>query len=388
VGACSYWCNGGAWTQSSNTCAAHTYQLSTNGSGAAHMCLLKRSTGAAYCWGDNQNDQLGTGNTATSYAPVPVTGGLNLTSISVGGVWIPDTSCGVTTSGAAYCWGENQFGQLGSGTKGTAGDAHAPTLVAGGLSFSQVVAGEYSSCGLTTAGAAYCWGDNTYGNLGNGSTTSSLVPVAVTGGLVFKQIITSFGQNYCALTTAGAAHCWGWNGAGVLGNGTGTDSPAPVPVSGGNSFTSITGGYQFACGLTATGAAYCWGKNDWGQLGATTPDVLSSTPVAVTGGRTFTSLTAGTYHMCGIVPGGAAYCWGGTPTHHVLGNNDATPSGLPTPVLVSGGYSFSQLAAGYDFTCGLTGTSGVVCWGTNYHGDLGNGGLSDASVPASVINLP
>jgi alpha-tubulin suppressor-like RCC1 family protein len=382
VGACSYWCNGGAWTQSSNTCAAHTYQLSTNGSGAAHMCLLKRSTGAAYCWGDNSRGSLGNGTTTNALSPVAVAGGLSFTSISVGGAATPDTTCGLIAGGAAYCWGDNYRGELGDGTTT---NASVPVPVSGGLTFSQITTGIYASCGLTAAGAAYCWGANDRGWLGNGTTTPSLVPVPVSGGLAFKQImLMGGGEHICGLTTSGAAYCWGWVGYGALGNGAQTDSWVPGPVSGGYTFTSITGGWQSTCGLTTSGAAYCWGMNDYGQLGNNSPD--GPVPVAVAGGLTFTSITAGRFHACGITTGGAAYCWGGQ-LHSVLGNGTTTTA-QPTPVLVGGGYTFSQLAAGTDFTCGLTGTNGVMCWGYDVYGDLGNGTVNGALVPTAVINLP
>src|SRR5207302_1027794 len=182
---------------------------------------------------------------------MPVTTGLTFAQVSAREYY----ACGVTTAGAAYCWGYNGNGELGNGTTT---NSPTPVAVAGGLSFAAVSAGLFHSCGVTTAGAAYCWGDNLNGQLGNGTTTTSLTPVAVTGGLTFAAVSAGF-YHTCGVTTAGAAYCWGANAQGQLGNGSNTDSATPVAVSGGLTFTQVSGGRFSACGVTTAGAGYCWG---------------------------------------------------------------------------------------------------------------------------------
>src|SRR5204863_406159 len=172
-----------------------------------------------------------------------------------------------------------------------------------GLTFAQVSAREYYACGVTTAGAAYCWGFNGLGELGNGTTTTSPTPVAVTGGLTFAAVSAGL-YHTCGVTTAGAAYCWGNNGDGQLGNGTTTTSPTPVAVAGGLTFAGVSARGYFACGVTTAGAAYCWGNNVYGQLGSgTTTD--NPTPMAVAGGFTWTAVSAGFYQTCGVTPAGA-----------------------------------------------------------------------------------
>src|SRR5436309_2657225 len=208
-----------------------------------------------------------------SLAPTPIT--VTGVSPAIGAGFLH--TCGLASTGAASCWGDNSKGQVGSDPIGSL--ILIPVAVSGGRTFSALAAGWTHNCGLTSAGAAYCWGYNAYGQLGNGSTTNTLTPVAVSGGLSFSAIATGGGHT-CGLTNAGAAYCWGYNAYGELGNGSTTNSLTPVAASGGLSFSSITTGDGHTCGITAAGAAYCWGYNGYGQLGNSLGGD-SSVPVAV-----------------------------------------------------------------------------------------------------------
>ena len=192
-------------------------------------------------------------------------------------------SCGLTTARAAYCWGSNSSGKLGNGTDpGSVVTSNLPVAVSGGLTFQSVSAGGPHGCGVTTAGAAYCWGGGDDGQLGDGTTTGSNVPVAVSGGLTFQSVSASRGRHSCGVTTAGAAYCWGSGEMGKLGNGTNTDSDVPVAVSGGLTFQSVSAGVAHSCGVTTAGAAYCWGNGVRGRLGHGT-NTGSYVPVRVSG---------------------------------------------------------------------------------------------------------
>jgi alpha-tubulin suppressor-like RCC1 family protein len=138
-----------------------------------------------------------------------------------------DHTCGINTGGSAFCWGLNQDGQLGNGGSGS---SNTPQAVSGGLTFAGITAGLRHTCGLATDGQAWCWGDNTYGELGDGTNTPSRVPVQVTSGLTFAYL--KAGELFtCGITSAGAAYCWGDNEYGQLGDGTFTSSSVPVKVS-------------------------------------------------------------------------------------------------------------------------------------------------------------
>ena len=293
--------------------------------------------------------------------------GLVFASVSAGS----DHTCGVTLTGAAYCWGSNTSGELGDGTLA---NRLSPVLVAGGLTFTAVTAGGGHTCGVTSTGAAYCWGWNGDGELGDGTVTNRLVPVRVAGSLNFAAVTPGFyfptGEgNTCGVTTAGAAYCWGLNSHGQLGDGTTTNRSSPVRVSGGLTFTAVTAGGDHTCAVTAAGAAYCWGENDVGQVGdGTTADRL--VPVRVTGGLTFATLTAGSIHTCAVTVAGDAYCWG---SNYFGEGGDTTGSDRSSPVPVASKARFVAVTASYVKTCGLTVAGAAYCWGDIYDGQSFDG---------------
>ena len=349
--------------------------------GGGHTCGLTTS-GAAYCWGGNTYGQLGGGSTNDGQTtPIAVTGGLIFESVSAG----RQHYCGVTPDGAAYCWGIGDEGQLGNGSKD---NQLKPVAVSGGLTFASVSPGFGHTCGVTNSGAAYCWGGNWGGQLGNGSRDRQTTPRAVSGGLAFASVFASGGHS-CGVTTSGATYCWGGNAYGQIGDGgasRGDNPTTPVATSGGLALASVNGGVNHACGVTTSGGAYCWGWEYSGRLGNGTDDNTSQrSPVAVSGGLTFDSVSLGELHTCGVATSGAAYCWGLGDDR--LGSDltdfKATPV-QATPVAVSGGLAFASVSAGLRHTCGLTTSGAAYCWGIGGQGQLGNGSKSSQTTPVAV----
>jgi alpha-tubulin suppressor-like RCC1 family protein len=318
------------------------------------------------------------------------------TSVAAGG----EHACAVV-SGNAYCWGEGFSGELGDSGNSNVGAA-VPVDTSGvlaGKTLVQIAAGYAHTCALDSAGAMYCWGLNLYGQLGDGSTTSSNVPVAVdtSGALAGKTItqITTGVTATCVLDSAGAAYCWGYNAYGQLGDGSTTSSNVPVAVDtsgvlAGKTLTQIDSGYERTCALDSAGAAFCWGRNTEGQLGdgSTTS---SSVPVAVDtsgvlAGQTLTQISASWHHTCAVDAAGAAFCWG-LNSEGQLGDGNITNSTVPVAVDASGvlaGKTVIQLTAGAHDTCALDAAGSAYCWGYDHYGELGNASTTDSSIPVAV----
>ena len=333
------------------------------------------TSGAAYCWGRNSNGQLGDGTTTDHTSPVLVLGGLHVTWVSTG--W--SHTCAVTISGAAYCWGFNGNGELGDGTTT---DHMSPEPVLGGLSFAQVSAGAEHTCGVITSGAAYCWGLNVRGELGDGSLNSQSRPVPVLGTLTFDQVGTGFNST-CGVTPERAAGCWGSNEFGQLGDGTTTDHTSPVLVLGGLGFVQVAAGFEDTCGVITGGAAYCWGENDHFKLGdGTMTDRMSPEPVL--GGLSFAQVSTGIEHTCGVTTSGAAYCWGDN-SYGELGDPNSFFDARSSPTAVHGGLTFAEVSAGAWSTCGVTTDGSAFCWGRNEFGQLGDGTKEMRLVPVRVL---
>jgi alpha-tubulin suppressor-like RCC1 family protein len=333
-----------------------------------------------------------------------VPGLLTLTSITTNN----SHSCGIGINGAAYCWGKNNSSQLGDNHPTY--DSVNPVAVAAPnsgniLSFTELAAGKDFTCGLTPTGKAYCWGENIAGQLGNiKAINTSYIPIEVSapsGGSFLNFSSISAGSSHaCGLTSVGKAYCWGTNSYGQIGNSTTIlKSNTPVAIANAKDGTdlnlsSISAGNNFTCGLTTTGKAYCWGNNEYGQLGIGSitppgpPNDQTSFPIAVIGTQAFSTISTGYNHTCALSTTGQAYCWGSN-FQNELGNNNTTLSSTPVAVLAPQGgstLSFSSVYTGVEYSCGLTTTSDVYCWGSNYLGNVGNNSAVNAPIPVPLAS--
>jgi alpha-tubulin suppressor-like RCC1 family protein len=336
--------------------------------GAFHTCALTTG-GGVKCWGLNSFGQLGNGTTEARTAAVDV-GGLTsgVVAIAAG----HSHTCALTDAGGVKCWGYNAFGQLGNGT--TLG-ALAPvdvTGLTGGVT--KIAAGVGHTCALTTGGGVKCWGGNWYGQLGNGTTTQTSTAVDVTGLTAGMASIAAGWGHTCALTNGGGAKCWGYNTRGQLGNGTTTQALTAVDVSGlTEGMGAIAAAGDHTCALTIGGGVKCWGDNTHGQLGnGMSSHLPTPAPVDVTGLTSgVAAIAAGLVHTCALTTGGGMKCWGGG-WRGQLGSGST--DGALTPVVVTGlNGGVAAIAAGDVHTCAVTTGGGVKCWGDDASGQLGNG---------------
>lgn len=328
--------------------------FATISSGDSTGCGISNA-GRAYCWGAGIHGQIGNGLTGDQAAPVLVTSALTFTSISVGGAH----ACAIATGGVAYCWGQDGSGQLGDArvVKST-----TPIPVSGGggpAIFASISAGFRHSCAVAVDGTGFCWGNNNFGQLGSGSTTGSDTPLLVAGGFRF-QSISAGGDHTCGILVSGGAVCWGSNVDGQLGKGTvGDTSLVPVAVAGGAAFSRISAstgtrsvtapgstvpnkksGFGHTCALTTGGAVFCWGDDGDLQLGRgafTGGNGAIPTATQVNNGErpasaSFTSVSVGSRHSCAVATDGNAYCWGSN-VNGALGNTlQAAFRGMPQRV--------------------------------------------------------
>jgi alpha-tubulin suppressor-like RCC1 family protein len=348
------------------TAASTALAVGQVSAGFLHNCAVTPDH-RAYCWGWNQFGQIGDGTTSYERAkPTLVKGGLSWRQISAGGYH----TCGVTTDDRAYCWGLP--GQLGDGTTMS---RLKPTPVAGALRFRQVSAEQDHTCGVTTDDRAYCWGDNFFGQLGNGSLTEvgypELAPVAVAGTLRFHGVSTGFAHT-CGRTTTNQAYCWGGDQSGQIGDGPGSGScPAsfntvpcrrkPTLVAGGYQWRQIDAGAR-TCGVTTDFRAFCWGDGTLGQNGDGTRSI-SNVPSQVAGNRSYRSVSVGHWQSCALTTENRAYCWGKNQSGQLGDGTEGTTRLRPRAVV--GGLLFAQISAGDASTCAWTSAGAAYCWGCN-----------------------
>ena len=303
----------------------------------------------------------------------------------------PRHVCALDEQGRAFCWGENQWGQLGNGRKQT---ASSPTLVAGGNAFAKLSSGRSHTCGLTTEHRVLCWGLGLFDVLGPSppDTCEIMVerqphrpepkpaPCSFTPYVVelpdSATDVAAGDQHTCALTNDQGLFCWGY----VYNIGFKGRVPTRVEDRG-IRLTSITSGSQHMCGLDAAGHAYCWGRNWFGQLGAPVPEQGSPTLVRVAGSDAYRAIVGGDEHTCAITLDGRASCWGHNHRGQ-LGNGTRVDSDRPT--LVASDLRWRALAAGYRHTCGITERDVLYCWGNGLAFRMAPGSFHEQPEPMPV----
>jgi alpha-tubulin suppressor-like RCC1 family protein len=309
-------------------------RFTTISAGDSHTCGITPEWNA-YCWGYNYIGQLGNGSVDNSFVPIPVAGALALQTISAGNVH----TCALTLSGKAYCWGADFGGVLGTGQPGPdpcefSPCARTPQPVAGGLTFTAISAGDTETCGVISTGQAYCWGQNTYGQLGDGTRQTRTVPTPVYGGAVFASA-TAGRHHACGRTPTGGTFCWGRNNFGQVAAPDGAaEQLTPTAVMHfTRRATHLSAGFLHTCRTLDDGTAECWGNNTFGQLGDGTTTTAFA-PVQVTGGLQLQQIASGGNHTCGLTRASYLYCWGYNVAGQLgTGTQSGSPQLIPIQVL-------------------------------------------------------
>ncbi|MBC7691517.1 MAG: hypothetical protein H7222_07085 [Methylotenera sp.] len=288
-------------------------------------------------------------------------------------------NCSVSSAGEVRCWGNNSSGQLGDGTKINS----SASVAVSGLTASAVVAGGAHSCALLNDGSVKCWGANNDGQLGDGTTTSSMTPVLVPS---LKATALAAGSTHtCALLASGAVKCWGSNYYGQIGAGvaTRTSSFVPILIADVNA-TAITASNGRTCAILTDRSVKCWGL-----LGYTTPakfdgPISSEVPVKIEGVLSAIAISTGSLHTCAIIEGGGVKCWGAN-TYKQLGAETAPDSPLTAVTVPS--VSALAIASGGDSTCILQNSDRIKCWGSQAGSATYGRSLSGSATPVEVPGL-
>ena len=346
-----------AWTPPAPAAVRLPAAATAIAAGDAHTCA-ELADGSVFCWGWNGAGQLGDGTIHTDwFVPVKVVGlGSAMQAVAARG----GHTCALLATGSVSCWGDNEFGQLGDGTTT---NRSAPVKVAGlGSPVQAVAAGSDHTCVLLADGSVSCWGWNAYRQLGDGTTMNRSAPVKVVALHSAVQAVAAGSDHTCVLLADGSVSCWGRNGDGQLGDGTTTDWSGPQEVVGLYAgVQAVAAGLHHTCALRVNGTVHCWGRNRDGQLGDGTTTDRSEPAKVVDLDSAVQAVAAGNDHTCALLGDGSVNCWGWNGSGQL---GDGTTTNRSAPVKVAGlGSPVQAIAASGDRTCALLADGSVCCWG-------------------------
>ncbi|MCJ0762398.1 RCC1 domain-containing protein [Variovorax terrae] len=349
-------------------------------SGLSTNCALKND-GTVACWGLNGFGQVGDGTQTNRTTPTVVLGLSDV--ISVAGT-IGVHACALKADRTLNCWGGNSAGQLGDGTTV---DRSIPVQVTGLSGVAAAAPGANHTCAVKTDGTVSCWGANVDGQLGDGTNTSHFTAAGIAGLAGVVQLVSGWSHS-CALKADGGVSCWGKNGSGQLGDGTATSRNTPTAVAGLSRVIALGAGSDHTCALKSDGTVSCWGANGNGQIGDGTASPRSA-PTAVSGLSGAVALSSGLNHNCVVKGDGGLSCWGSNGAGQ-LGDNTAVDRSLPITVIdliAAKWMNVAAVSAGGNQTCSLSTDGKVSCWGLNTNGQLGNGTVIGQDAPMNTTSV-
>ena len=336
--------------------------------GEKHTCAIN-SDKSLYCWGRNLFGQVGDGTTETRTAP---------TKIGTGGAWASvsagyEQTCAITTGKSLYCWGLNDVGRLGDGTTM---DRHSPRKIGTSGVWASVDTGNGHTCAISTGKSLYCWGYNNSGQIGDGTSgagTNRYSPKKIGTSGVWATV--SAGEFHtCAITTGKSLYCWGENEWGQIGDGTDTERPSPKRVGSRGAWAQATAGDFHTCAITTGKSLYCWGYNALGQVGDGTTVYPRLLPRKVGTAGVWARVNAGGLngggHTCAVSTGKSLYCWGYNSAGEI---GDGTFVNRLAPKKIGTSGVWANVATGASHTCAVSTGKSLYCWGYNHYGQIGDG---------------
>jgi alpha-tubulin suppressor-like RCC1 family protein len=345
--------------------------------GGDHTCAV-RTDGTVWCWGDNDFGQLGDGTSVARLMPVKVVNLTQVVQVSAG----VEHTCATRSNHTVWCWGRNDFGQVGDGATST---RLTPVRVIGLTGVEKVSAGDYFTCAVRSVGTVWCWGDNWAGALGNGTVSPISQPTPVQAiGLSQARQVSAGGSATCARRSDGSVRCWGWNSSyGQVGVPSWSDQTTPVAVQGlPGPVTQVQAGGYHACARRSDGSVWCWGTNRAGALGTGTVGPTRVTTPTKSLMTNAAGVSVGDDFTCARTSGKRVKCWG-INTSGQLGNGALVSRSAP--VAVVGLASVAGISSGNAHTCAVLTDHTMRCWGDNSFGQLGNGTTQNSTFPAPVL---
>jgi len=342
--------------------------------GGIHTLAL-RADGTLWAWGDNYYGQLGTGTTDDASTPTQVGTGTDWKQVAAGYAY----SLAVRADGTLWAWGDNSNGQLGDGS--AASYSTTPHQVGNATNWLQVTAGDYHTLALRADGTLWAWGNNGYGQLGNGTTDDASEPGQIGTGTNWRSVVAK-GVHSLALQTTGTLWAWGNNDFGQLGDGTATSQPVPEQVAPDRLWRQVAANFQNSAAIAADGTLWAWGNNGDGQLGDGTT-TASPTPLRVGNATNWVSVSLNNYYNLALQADGSAWAWGYN-NDGQLGDGTTIPHSRPARVPGVAGLPTRSVAAGGQHSLGITPAGQLVAWGLNDNGQLGDGTTTARNSPTPI----
>jgi alpha-tubulin suppressor-like RCC1 family protein len=367
--------------------------------GSVYTCAIKIN-GTLFCWGDNASGQLGDSTMDNSDVPVQEsTSASDWANVSAG----YGHTCAIKTNGELYCWGYNEYGQLGNNSPT---ESRVPVQESTSASdWARVSAGGEHTCATKTDGTLFCWGDNLEGQLGANSPIYGNNPIPKQESTAASDWanVSAGGSHTCAIKTNGTLFCWGAASKDQLGNdstalyhtnpilfGPGSllgssTAYSPVPVQEGTAasdWTNISAGSDYACAIKTNGTLFCWGADTYGKLGRNSSTGIHVPVQESTAASDWARVSAGHNHACAVKTNDTLFCWGSN-EYGQLGNNSTTNSSIPVQESTAAS-DWTNVSAGVRHTCAIKTNGTLFCWGNNDSGDLGNNSATSSHVPAPV----